>query len=378
MSESEELSRLISLIYDAALDSSRWLAALEETAQFLRSATAMLGSYDALQASTMNYNFSWGDDPVYTALYVERYAELNPFVLASGETRVGDVVSTASYMSRKDLVATQLYQEWAKPQGYVDIAQATLEKSGTALAILAAVRHESVGPVDEKMLRRMALLVPHFRRAVLIGKVIDLKTVQTAAFAETIDGLTAGIFLVDRHGSLVHANASGRTLLDHGDIVRLTRGVLTAIDGAANHDLREAIALAGSSEVDLAGRGVGIPLSGASELNYFANVLPLASGARRAAGHAHAAIAAVFVRRAAADLARPVESVARRYGLTPMETKVLRAVVEHGGVAPIAALLGISEATVKTHLQRLFEKTGTSRQVDLVKLAMGFAGSLDT
>ena len=77
MSESEELSRLISLIYDAALDSGVWLAALEETAQFLRSATATLGSYDALQSNAV-YNFSWGDDPAYTALYVERYAKLIP------------------------------------------------------------------------------------------------------------------------------------------------------------------------------------------------------------------------------------------------------------------------------------------------------------
>lgn len=376
MSESEELSRLVSLIYDAALDSALWPAALEASAGFLRSATALLGSFDALQANVA-YNFSWGDDPAYTAMYVERYAKLNPLIQASVDTKVGDIVSTASFMTREDLVATTLYQEWAKPQGYVDVAQATLEKSGTALAVFAAVRHESVGRVDEKMLRRMALLVPHFRRAVLIGKVIDLKTIQAAAFAETIDGLAAGIFLVDRRGGLVHANGSGRTLLDDRDVVKLVAGVLTATDSAANRSLHEAIALSGRSEVGLAGRGVGVPLSGASEQSYLANVLPLASGARREAGNLHAAIAAVFVRKAALDPAMPVASAARRYKLTPTETKVLRAVVDHGGVAPIAATLGLSEATVKTHLQRLFRKTGTSRQVDLVKLTLGFADTRD-
>jgi DNA-binding CsgD family transcriptional regulator len=34
----------------------------------------------------------------------------------------------------------------------------------------------------------------------------------------------------------------------------------------------------------------------------------------------------------------------------------------------MASALGISEATVKTHLQRLFAKTATNRQADLVKL----------
>jgi DNA-binding CsgD family transcriptional regulator len=34
--------------------------------------------------------------------------------------------------------------------------------------------------------------------------------------------------------------------------------------------------------------------------------------------------------------------------------------------------LGISEATAKTHLHHVFEKTGTSRQADLVKLVAGY------
>jgi DNA-binding CsgD family transcriptional regulator len=44
-----------------------------------------------------------------------------------------------------------------------------------------------------------------------------------------------------------------------------------------------------------------------------------------------------------------------------------------GGVPEIAPGLGISEATVKTHLKRLFAKTRTHRQVDLVKLVAKFA-----
>ena len=36
-------------------------------------------------------------------------------------------------------------------------------------------------------------------------------------------------------------------------------------------------------------------------------------------------------------------------------------------------MLGVSEATVRTHLRRLFGRTGTSRQADLVKLVAGYA-----
>ena len=55
---------------------------------------------------------------------------------------------------------------------------------------------------------------------------------------------------------------------------------------------------------------------------------------------------------------------------------MLLAVVQVGGVPEVAEALGIGEATVKTHLQRLFAKTDTSRQAELVKLVAGFANPL--
>jgi DNA-binding NarL/FixJ family response regulator len=50
--------------------------------------------------------------------------------------------------------------------------------------------------------------------------------------------------------------------------------------------------------------------------------------------------------------------------LTPTELRVLLAIVESGGVPQVAAALGIANSTVRTHLGRLFSKTGTSRQAD--------------
>jgi hypothetical protein len=55
---------------------------------------------------------------------------------------------------------------------------------------------------------------------------------------------------------------------------------------------------------------------------------------------------------------------------------VLFGVLNVGSIPEMVAVLGISENTIKTHLQRVFEKTGTNRQADLVKLAAGFASPL--
>ena len=80
------------------------------------------------------------------------------------------------------------------------------------------------------------------------------------------------------------------------------------------------------------------------------------------------------------DMSMERRYVLRAYGadieLTPAELRVLMALVEIGGVPEVAPVLGIAETTVRTHLRHLFEKTGTSRQADLVKIVAGFASPL--
>ena len=42
----------------------------------------------------------------------------------------------------------------------------------------------------------------------------------------------------------------------------------------------------------------------------------------------------------------------------------------------MAAMLGVSDYTVKTHLRHIFDKTGARNQVDLVKLVAGLSSPL--
>ena len=55
---------------------------------------------------------------------------------------------------------------------------------------------------------------------------------------------------------------------------------------------------------------------------------------------------------------------------------MLMMIVQLGGVPEVAPVLGISEPTVKTHLQHIFDKTDTKRQADLVKLVAGYMSPL--
>ena len=371
----QRLSDLIGDIYDTVLDPSLWVGVLERTAHFVRGTGAALYSKDvANQEGSVHYQV--GIDPYYQRLYFEKYVSLDPATGGHFLAEIDQPIAVADLMSPSEFLETRFYREWVRPQGLVDFVSAVLDKSATSAALFGVFRSERDGMVDDEARRRMGLIVPHIRRAVLIGRMFDLKAAEAATFADTLDGLSVGMCLVDAGGRVVHANAAGYAMISAGDILRSVSGRLVTGDARVDKTLREIFAAAGQGDAALGTMGIAVPLTGKHDERYVAHVLPLTSGARRRAGRTYTAAAALFVRKAALVVPSAFEVIGKTFKLTPTELRVLLAIVEVGGVPEVAAALGVAATTVKTHLGRLFEKTGARRQADLVKLVAEYATPL--
>jgi DNA-binding CsgD family transcriptional regulator len=374
MRESERLSALIGRIYDATLDPNLWVDVLDEAARFVGGPASSLYYRDADRRPGVAYQS--GLDPRYVQLFVDTYAKLDPTLTGYFYAKLEEPISTADVMPYDEFVQTRFYKEWARPQGIVDSAHAMLERSTKSAASFVVFRHERDGLVDNESRQRMRLIVPHVRRAALIGKTIDLKKAEAAILADTLDGISAGMFLVTATGRIVHANAAGHVMLNAADVLHAEAGRLAVNDRQADQVLADTFATAGNGDAAIGVKGVALPLIARDGERHVAHVLPLTSGARRRAGASYAAAAALFVHKAALDAPSPPEAIAKAYQLTPTELRVLLAVVEVGGVPDVAEALGIAETTVRTHLHQTYQKTGTNRQADLVKLVAAFSNPL--
>ncbi len=374
MDDRQQLSTLIGDIYDAALDPAQRIDVLDKIASFTGGQSAGLLSKHSLGKSDNLYCYV-GADPERLRVYSESYPKLDS-TAGSPSFGVERVVSTTDLVPYEEFRRGRFYREWARPQGWVDIASVVIEKSAVSCTTLSVVRHEKSGAVDDEMRRRMALVVPHVRRAVLIGKTINLKQTQTVCFSDILDGLSAGMILVDANGRIVHANAAGNAILEAADFLRAVCGRLVAGDASINAALREILLASGAGDSVLGARGIALPLTTHDGERYVAHVLPLTSGSRRVACLAYNAVAALFIRRATLEAFAPPAVIGEMYKLTPTELRVLLAIVDVGGVPEVAAALGVAVTTIKTHLSRLFEKTGVARQADLVKLVAGFSTPL--
>ncbi len=375
MEEAAQLSNLIGDIYDAALEPALWTRVMEKAGNFVGASAASIFWQDAIRKEGNAY-YNFGTDAHYEQLYFQKYIKFNPISAAALALNVGDVSSNSVMMPLAEFFETRFYREWVKPQGWIDNAFAILEKSPTSYGAFSAFRHERDGLADDSVRGRLRLLTPHLRRAAVIGKVIDLKAVEAATFADMLDGLSAGIFLVDGAGRIVHANIAGRGVLTAGDILRSIAGRLIAPDPQVNQTLHDAFKAAEHGDAAIGARGIAVPLISRDGERHVAHLLPLASGKRRRIGIAITATAALFVHKAALEAPSRPEAIAKAYKLTPTELRILLALVEVGGGREIADALGIADGTVKTHLGHLFQKTGARHQTDLVKLVAGFAWPL--
>jgi DNA-binding CsgD family transcriptional regulator len=376
MDEGERLSLLIGATYDAALDPQLWPNVLAQAAAFVGGISACLYAKDAAARSG---NIFYDDGVIsrrFIELYFTRYVKLDPVTTGHFFAQLDEPLATADLIAYDEFLETRFYKEWAKPQQLVDHVSVVLDKAATSVALFGVFRHEREGIVDAETRRRMKLIAPHVRRAVLIGRAIDLKAVEAASLAETLDSLSAGLFLVDRQGRVIHANAAGHALLAAGDVLANVGGRLAACDASTDRLLHEIFTAAGEGDIAMGSKGIAVPLIGRNNVPYVIHALPLTSGARRHGGRTYAAAAALFVHKAALQTPSAPEAIARAFGLTPTELRVLLALVEVGAAPAVAEALGVSTETVKTHLGRLYQKIGVGRQADLVKVVAGFAGPL--
>src|ERR1700688_1489491 len=247
MDRDEPLLQLIVGIYDSALNSDLWDVGLPRICAFVGgSGGGLFAHHSSRKTASIYYQF--GTDPGYRQLYLEKYMTMDPMFGTYFVLDIGEVFSSSTIMPHPEFLQSRFYREWVQPQGWYDNICVYLDRSSEGHAAFALFRHEREGVADEPSRERMRLLVPHLRRAVLIGNLVEFQTTQAATFADALDGLSASVLFVDSNGRIVHANAAGRAMIADADILRASLGRLVASDPDVNLALRDIFLAAGSGD----------------------------------------------------------------------------------------------------------------------------------
>src|SRR5262245_23890372 len=260
MQEVDQVSSLIGDIYDAALDPALWPRVLEKTARFVGGHGGGMCTRDAVRKAGNVYR-EVGTDPRYGQSYFGKYINFDPMSAYYVGLDVGEVFIYSDLVPPPEFAETRFYQEWVKPQGWLDTVFVTLEKSRMSFSCLNVFYREADALADGSARQRLQAIVPHLRRAALIGAAMEHKTAEAASLADTLDGLSAGMFLVDAGGRMVHANASGHAMLGERSVLRAGGDKVAAVKPGADRELNQVFALAGGGDTAIGGKGISVPLT---------------------------------------------------------------------------------------------------------------------
>lgn len=369
----EKFSSIIGDIYDAALNAAEWPRVLPRIAEFVGGQGVCIGVKQSSGTKSDIYFNAGLPTQDFIASYVGTYGVYDPCTTAQLMAKPGQVLSTSDSMEYGDFLDSRLYREWILPQTLVDSAVAILDRSETSIALAAVYRHATDGVLDDQARARMHMLVPHLRRAVSWISLIESTTTLAASLAQTLDGLNTSVFLVDGDCRVCHSNESARSLLRKGGVFWATDGRLVASGNVARAALADVCAAASSPSRASSAKGRSIAFASEAGGRQVIHVLPLSQQSQKRIGCDAVSTAAIFVQTDAPFSPSAHQVLAETYKLTASELRVLLAVAEGGSVADIADTLGLGQSTVRTHLHRIFAKTATSRQSDLVRLAAKYA-----
>jgi DNA-binding CsgD family transcriptional regulator len=202
------------------------------------------------------------------------------------------------------------------------------------------------------------------RALALSFRLDDYRALQAAEDA-VLDKLAAGVILLDRKARVIYTNTAARACGREGGPLRFRNATILTQSVPHSRRLGELIqnALLGA-----AAGSMSVPCANGQLLTIVVMSVRGRDVGRFADQGLRDTAALVYIVDPANRSGVPIAWFMDGFGLTQAEARVAIAVASGLNIPEVARQMGLSPNTVKTHLRRVFDKTGTARQAELARL----------
>lgn len=369
----ETYDRLVGLFYLAITEPASWTEALRLIAEGLQAAPVAVHVHgiNLTPATTIG---SWGVRPKLTlSPYENYYAERNIWLLRGGHLLTpGAVLTGEELCSDEEFLRSEYYNDFLRPLDVRYSIRAVLTNSPEPLSYLSAGRPHGAQPFGETQRRKLSALIPHLTQSVRIQERLETLQARRRAAAGALERVPLGVFFLDARGRVVEMNAAAKKLVDAKDGLKIDRGTLMAIDTRADVQLQRLIfgASAADSSPTLQ-RGGAFSLSRGAD-HFPLSVMVAPTGAAGLFPAARLASVIVLVEEPVRRDLAPFDSFTGDFGLSPAEALLTARLVGGMSITQAAVANGIQPSTARSHLKRIFVKTGAKRQSDLVRRVLTY------
>jgi DNA-binding CsgD family transcriptional regulator len=302
-----------------------------------------------------------GMDPVWTSNYT-RVARKNPWFATLHSAAQGRAVLGSEIVPSWELVRTSFYRTWLRPlnlrHALIGIVYCDPKRPRTVF--LVALRAADQTPFSGMERQILEALLPSFAETALLGMEMHALATVADELRTALDACSDAVILVDKRAHPVILNTAAKLLLALGHGIALSQGMLAAGSAAETDLLRRLIAgdeIGTHANMLIVCRSCRMPL-----LLQFVPFPPHLRLVENSCG-----AAAVIVARRPSG--RETDNLFRDYyRMTRAEARLAALIADGYSLVDAATILNISHNTARTHMKRVYSKTDTHRQVDLIRL----------
>jgi DNA-binding CsgD family transcriptional regulator len=358
------LSQLVASIYDTVVDADACPAMLNGLADLLGATSgAQVGTYNPRThtATVLAPRLSREELPTFSEYWAKVWRRC-------GEHPIGAVVIPEMSIANQARVHSALFNGSPEPRGPEATMGTTLLIEGTVSTVASMTRPYSEGEFDTSEVRLFAAVIPHLQRALQLRLRLAALDGPPTSSAEMLNRLPQAVLLVDARAQVIFANRFAERMLVADGGLSLDRDGLRAETPDDTRLLRTAIANCAARGDELGGAGGRLRLSRSERAPLTMLVIPHRTQVTWV--DVLRPTAMLFITDPEQTAVGRGEWLRQDFGLTPAEAVFAAEISKGDGLQAAASRLGVALTTVRTHLSHVFDKTGTRRQAELVRLIL--------
>ncbi|PWR22571.1 helix-turn-helix transcriptional regulator [Zavarzinia aquatilis] len=363
---------LIDLIYAALLGETTWQQFLDAVARDVPEARATMFFHDPTLRQGL-LSITSGLDSREIETYNTEYSQHDAWAPKATTWPVGLGCIMEQMYPREDLLRTRFHGEWLRSIGVETGTGISIERTEGRLFLLSVVTPRLDLDANMEHARLLTRLAPHLLRAKRAYREGQGPDLQGAATNLALDELGVSAIVVDDRLRIRRASASAaRLLATGGGIGTDLGGALRIADDGIAAALKSLLSWSPGGPRSYAGRFTHAGQS------FRVAIVRIASDALSLYFQGPTAILLIDASPGPGDADSrhlpSIEAMARLYRLTAGEADVLRGMAEGRSIDRIALDRNVGRETIRSQLKAVFQKTGCSRQQDLVRLVLSFGG----
>lgn len=354
----------LDLLYAAAVEPGLWPCAMEQFADLLGGSGAWLSRLSVADGS--GEGVLARIDPDMATLYAEHYAGINPFSNAPDPDAfmaawTPTILTDEAWMPKADLAQREYYNDFMRPQDIHSFMIVRLAAHGFDVSSLTVNRPRGREPFGHTELAQAQRLHGHLRRAFRMTERLASSGLAEDDLEHAVAG--AAVFLLDGDGRLQRMTPAAEALLANRDDLSVAGGRLTA---TGDHSGRlEGLITAAAARDPTARRDGSLMLSGTEGRPPLSIEVIRGRSERLAVFRQQPAVIVTCAEAGAGDDPR----------LTSRERDALTWVAEGKSDWEIGVILGLSETTVRFHVDNARRKLGAVNRIHAVAKLLAAGGA---